>query len=541
MTMAFLASCAALAPSRSNRHGTGLSASAPAAALAPRDGAVVPAQSRRVLGARAGFSSVACNRKSRSDRVGRCLAEKTDQNEVEKGDASDDAPKSILQKALAYLSIEDDPAKNRSLIVLALVSHLWTVSNLMVVSVLPVYMRDELGLSNSKIGMFEGAAIAAAFFSKVFSGVISDMLKSRIGVISVGAVMTILVKPMFAGAGIVQQFFGNVPAFYWLFSGKIIDRLSKGVRGAPLDALIADLSSPGTRNRAFSVNYSFATFGGVVGSLACSLMMYLTQSNYKLVFILATLPAVLSLFLLLTQVSQPSLTKDAEKVASSSKSDAPAQPVEKTSMRESVAKQWAEIRKLPPDFYFCSIIVATLYMARFSESFVILRARGVGVSNASLPLLLTVNQLIQALLSYPMGWLADSMSSQAILVTGFLVLVAANAAFMFLPSVFGIILGFILIGVHMSMTQANTKSLLSSSLSSTQRGAGFAFFAALSGVSLAGGNILAGMLNDYSSSLGLGGVGCFWGGTAATLLATTFLLAYYAWKARSQAQKEASS
>jgi len=429
-----------------------------------------------------------------------------------------------VSKIISALKIEEDPKRNRSLFVVALIGHLWTVSNLMVVSVLPVYMKQELQMSNASIGVLEGAAIFAAFFSKVFSGVISDVMKSRVAVIAVGAMMTFLVKPMFAASGVILTMFGRQAAFYTLFTGKIIDRLSKGVRAAPVDALIADLSSKESRNRAYSLNHSFATFGGVIGSILCSFAMYMTKNRYEVVFMLASIPAILALVLLYTGIEQPKLDDS----ASTSKGDGkPASSKEKKSGGAAIMEQLSEFGKLPAEFYFSAIIVATLYLARFSESFVILRARSLGIPSALLPLLLTLNQLTQSLLTFPMGVLADKLSNKMILIIGFLVLIAANAAFIFLPNTTGVILGFLLVGVHLSMTQANTKGLLSSSLSATQRGVGFAFFAILSGISLAAGNITAGVLNDFTVAKGLGMVGCFYGGATATTAATVLLLIYY--------------
>jgi len=428
----------------------------------------------------------------------------------------------ILQRAMQALHIEDDPKRNRSLLVLAVISGLWTLSNLMIVSILPVYMKVELGLSNAKIGALEGAAIFAAFFSKVFSGVVSDMLRSRVAVIAVGALMTAIVKPAIAAAGLVKSAFGANAAFYWLFSAKITDRLSKGVRAAPVDALVADLSQSESRNRAYSLNHSMATFGGVLGSLLCSAMMFATGSSYEVVFLSAAIPACLAILLLFSHIEQPQLTQDDEKSVALKSDTAGAKT------RESFRSQIAGVRELPPQFLFSAVIVATLYLARFSETFVILRAKSVGVPMSVLPLMLTVNQLVQSVLTYPVGVMADRLSSKAILFIGYCFLIAANLVFISMPSTVGMALGFVLIGVHLSMTHANTKSLLSAALKPTQRGAGFAMFAVISGISLAAGNILAGVLNDKSSRLGLGLIGCFYGGIAATVLSGAMLALYYA-------------
>jgi len=417
----------------------------------------------------------------------------------------------------SFFAIVPDPVNNRSLWALASIGCLWTVSNLMVVSILPLYMRSELGLSSTKIGALEGAAIAAAFFSKVFSGLISDVIGSRIGVIAVGALMTAAVKPMFAAAGSVKAVWGGLVAFQWIFAAKIIDRLSKGVRAAPTDALLADLSPGEARNRSYSLNQSLATLGGFVGSLACSAAMFVTGNQYQLTFALAAVPAALAILLLLTCVKQPDLSDDEDDLASA-----------KVSKKPTARERLKAVANLSPKFYLSAVVVSVLYLARFSESFVMLRAKGVGTPLTLIPLIATANQLVQGLFTYPMGYVADKFDSRIVMVLGFLLIILANAAFIWIPSTFGSVLGFVLVGMHMSMTQANCKSMISQNLLPKQRGAGFAVFSVLSGIALAAGNIAAGFLNDASAKRGMGLVGCFYGGMFWSALSLLLLITYYA-------------
>jgi len=417
-----------------------------------------------------------------------------------------------------------DARNNRSLWGVGLMQLLWTASTLMYVSVLPVYMKQELGLSNTKIGVLEGAAVASAFFSKVFSGVISDALRSRTAVIFVGAMLTLACKPMFAASAYVKATYGTAVCFYWIFSGKIADRLSKGIRAAPTDALLADLSPGKDRSKAFSLTQSLATFGGVLGSALTAALLF-RGASYETIFMLAAVPSALAIVMLFTAVKQPELDSSSEAAAAAAEQQQAEKKEKKASggFRE-VLKNAAT---LPWQFYFAAVIVSTLYVARFSESFVVLRAKSLGWSTAALPLLLTSNQILQGFFTYPMGMLADNLGKKQILTLGFLALILANCIFIFSKHPAGAVVGFLVVGLHMSMTQANTKALLTEYINPTQRGTAFAMFAVFSGFALSFGNTLAGILNDQSTKAGLGNIGCFYGGATATAVSLVLLLIYF--------------
>ena len=432
-----------------------------------------------------------------------------------------DGEASTKGRLARFLEVVPDARNNRSLWAVGLMQLLWTASTLMYVSVLPVYMKQELGLSNTKIGVLEGAAIASAFFSKVVSGVVSDALGSRTAVILVGAMLTLACKPMFAASAYVKATYGAGVCFYWIFSGKIADRLSKGVRAAPTDALLADLSPGDARSRAFSLCQSMATFGGVAGSLLTSAFLFAGLS-YQTIFLAAAFPSLLAIVVLFTAVKQP---------ATDGETDAPAAATAAAAPKKK-GKGFAEVLRgaatLPWRFYFAATIVSVLYVARFSESFVVLRAKSLGWTTAALPLMLTGNQVLQGLFTYPMGVLADNLGKKQILIAGLLLLILANAIFVFIHHPAGAAVGFLVVGLHMSMTQANTKALLTEHIEPDQRGTAFSIFAVLSGVALSFGNTLAGVLNDRTTRAGLGNVGCFYGGAAATATALVLMLIYFA-------------
>jgi len=431
---------------------------------------------------------------------------------VVEASAADSASVGAFDKVF---SVVPNARNNRSLWGVGLMQLLWTASTLMYVSVLPIYMKQELGLSMTKIGVLEGAAVAAAFFSKVFSGIVSDALRSRTAVIFVGAMLTLACKPMFAASATIKATYGTTVCFYWIFSGKIADRLSKGIRAAPTDALLADLSPGNSRSKAFSLTQSLATFGGVLGSSLTAAMLF-RGASYETIFLLASVPSFLAIVVLFTAVKQPELEEEGQSAGQ-------AQEKKEKKQGGGFGEVLRNAATLPWQFYFAALIVSTLYVARFSESFVILRAKSLGWETAALPLLLTCNQVLQGLFTYPMGVLADNLGRKQILTIGFLVLIAANAVFIGSSHPLGAVVGFLIVGLHMSMTQANTKALLTEYISPTQRGTAFAVFAVFSGFALSFGNTLAGVLNDK-----IAGVGCFYGGAAATTAATLLLLVYFA-------------
>lgn len=402
--------------------------------------------------------------------------------------------KSTLRNATSIVS---DPENNRSLWGVAAMGFLWTSSSLMVFSLLPVFLKVELGASNTKIGSLEGVAIAAAFFSKVFSGIVSDILGSRTQVIAFGSFMTAIVKPMFAMATSINL----------VFAGKLIDRLSKGVRAAPTDALLADLSPKEQRGSAYGINQSMATLGGVVGAAMASICMVLTNNNYRQTFMLATIPAALALVIQFLFVRQPTLAAEDATATGQAKESKPKQ-------------KWSikDVSQLPLKFWLTLAVVSILYVSRFSEAFVTLRAKAVGWPVAALPGLLIANQLLQSVTTYPLGVLADRSSRKQMLFYGFCVLIAAHVMFITTSNVPCVLLGFLLVGLHMSMTQGNIKALVSESIPANLRGTAFSTFSIVTGIALAMGNILAGRMSDL-----LGSTGCFYGGFAATLVATLLL------------------
>ncbi len=382
------------------------------------------------------------------------------------------------------------PAHNKSLWAISWVSFFGGMASLMVVSLLSVFMREELHLSYKELGAIEGVAIFTAFMAKVFSGILSDYIKARKSLILLGTFGSILIKPMFALAG----------GAFWIFAARTLDRFSKGIRAAPTDALIADLSPEKGEGSSYGIRYTLYAFGFVCGGVLASVIMHVSSNNYRLVFWLSLIPATLAFVILYFYVTEP--TKSIDKKTSRSKE-----------------WKWQDIRYLPVKFWHLMAITFILMNARFSESFLSLRAMDLGFSVAAIPLSMVFYNLIEAFVAMPTGKLADRFNRKKILLAGILVLILTNLVMIFAPFKEIIWLGMILAGLHLGMTQGLMGTLIAESTLPHLRGTAFAFYYFVAGVALLSGNHIAGYLSDLTH----GAVGAFWGGLFFTVLAAIYL------------------
>jgi len=539
--------------------------------------------------------------------------------------------------------VVQNPVDNVSVWALATCGFLWTSSTCMVFSLLPVFLQTEFGFSNTRIGAMEGFALFVSNFSRVFSGVLSDVLKSRVKVIAVGSVMTAAMKLTLASAVSVQS----------VVVGKLLDRFGKGIRAAPTDALIADLSPRPKRSSAYGLHQSMTTLGGVIGSLTAMTMMKATHNNFRATFTLAAFPSILAIYILIRAVRKPKRKmskpkykplmlpgrgralpswkrhtrgplamphlrarwrrtactsnvreivwhrgqktwktvrdwlwqmKSRAKMVSpfldsivdgfedqKNAADEGTIRIRKTRKRKSwfrrsdgaemttedlrtraliwaddpwaeAAQQrksrsksastassflwgewnwsWTEVVQLPWAFWRALLVFSILKVARFSEAFVTLHAKAVGMQVAYLPVLMFATNIMQSALTYPLGVYADNADQDGengrkkVLLIGFGLMVVADFILVMAKVPWQVFAGYLVVGVHMSMTQGNMKAVLSATMPPNVRGTGFAIAAMSQGLSLGFGNYMAGFLCDQ-----LGSAGAFWGGGAFALLA----------------------
>jgi MFS family permease len=348
---------------------------------------------------------------------------------------------------------------------LGAVSMLMDISSEMIHSLLPLFLVTSLGVTALSVGLIEGVAEATAMIVKVFSGAISDFIGRRKAIVVFGYTIAAVTKPLFALATSAGMVFG----------ARFLDRIGKGVRGAPRDALLADIAPAEIRGAAFGLRQSLDTIGAFVGPLLATGLMLLWANDFRAVFWVAVIPAVLSVFLIIFGVHEP-----APAVAHK-----PENPISR-----------ATLRRLSRSYWWVVIIGMLFALARFSEAFLLLRAKDGGVSYALIPMVLVVMNVIYALAAYPLGRLSDSMSHTKLLAIGIVFLIAADLALAIDDNWLMIFVGVSLWGVHLAATQGLLARMVADTSPSDLRGTAYGFFNLMSGLAMFVASALAGVLWD---------------------------------------------
>jgi MFS family permease len=373
--------------------------------------------------------------------------------------------------------------------VLGFVSLLMDVSSEMIHSLLPVFMTVVLGTSATTVGIVEGIAEATALITKVFSGVISDWVGKRKWLAVLGYGLGALTKPLFAvatGAG-------------WVLGARFMDRIGKGIRGAPRDALIADVTDPSIRGAAFGLRQSLDTVGAFVGPLLAMGLMLLWANDFRAVFWVAVIPGLLAVILLIAGVREPHREAAPGRAAF---------PISRTALRQ-----------LPAAYWWVVGAGAMLTLARFSEAFLVLRAQQGGLALALTPLVLVLMNVVYSLGAYPLGKLADTMSHRTLLVGGIVPLVIADLLLAHSGELPWVAAGLVFWGLHMAATQGLLSAMIAGTAPAQLRGTAFGLFNLGSGVAMLAASVIAGMLWDT-----LGAEATFHAGAAFAILALGLLL-----------------
>jgi len=351
----------------------------------------------------------------------------------------------------------------RAIWMLGFVSLFMDISSELVHSLLPVFVTATLGASVASLGFLEGGAEAVAMISKMFSGVLSDWMGKRKVLAVIGYGLAAITKPMFPLAQTVS----------WVFAARYIDRIGKGIRGAPRDALVGDLAPPELRGAAYGLRQSLDTVGAFIGPLLAIGLMLLFSNHIHAVLWFAVFPAFLAVGLLMFGVEEPK-----KHAANGNK----------------IPLQLKDIRKLSNSFWWVVIVGGTLTLARFSEAFLILRAQNAGLSVTWVPSVMIVMSLVYALVAYPVGILSDRIERRLILMIGVAFLVAADVVLALSGSITGVMGGVALWGLHMGFTQGLLAALVADTTQPELRGTAFGFFNFASGILLLIASALAGLL-----------------------------------------------
>lgn len=374
-------------------------------------------------------------------------------------------------------SLKQIPA---SIWVLGFVSMLMDISSEMVHSLLPMFMVGALGVSVFTVGIIEGLAESTALIVKIFSGALSDYLGKRKGLALFGYAMSAFTKPLFAiasGSGLV-------------IAARLIDRVGKGIRGAPRDALVADIAPPEARGAAFGLRQSLDTVGAFLGPLIAVGLMIVWANDFRAVFWVAVIPGLLAVTLLSFGVKEPE-RKTGEKKTNPIKTE--------------------NLIRLGRAYWWVVGIGAVFTLARFSEAFLVLRAQQTGVATALVPLVLVAMNLVYAASAYPFGWLSDRMSYGKLLALGLVVLALADVVLASGNDWETVLVGVALWGIHMGMTQGLLATMVADTAPADLRGTAYGVFNLISGLAMLVASGLAGWLWDRhgaSSTFYAGAVFC---------------------------------
>jgi len=385
----------------------------------------------------------------------------------------------------------------RSVVALGGVSLLMDASSELVHSLLPLLLVAGMGLSAITVGLIEGLAEATAMIVKVFSGVLSDAMGRRKPLIVVGYGLAALSKPLFPLA----------PSASVVLAARLADRLGKGIRGAPRDALIADLTPPAIRGAAYGLRQALDSVGAILGPLAAVALMFLLVDDIRATLWFAVVPAFLAVALLVFGVSEPDSSRQRE--------------VGRPRLR------FAELRALPSAFWSVLAIGAAVTLARFSEAFLILRASDVGLPHGFAPATLVVMNVVYAASAYPAGRLADRSDKTLVLAAALAVLIGADVVLMLAGSPLAALGGAALWGLHMGLSQGLLAHLVADAAPARLRGSAFGLFNLAAGVALFVASGLAGALWTW-----FGPAATFAAGATFAALALAGLLAHRAARRR---------
>lgn len=365
-------------------------------------------------------------------------------------------------KEMTLLSLRAIPI---SVWVLGFVSMLMDISSEMIHSLLPLFMVTTLGTSALLVGFIEGLAQSTALIVKIFSGMLSDYLGKRKWLAVTGYALGAFTKPVFALASSIEL----------VFTARLLDRVGKGIRGTPRDAMVADLTPPELRGAAFGLRQSLDSIGAFVGPLLAVGLMLLWANDFRAVFWVAVIPGILSVLLLAFGISEPdtcSTTKRTNPLV------------------------MANLKRLNNQYWWVVCIGSGFTLARFSEAFLVLRAQDSSVPITYIPLIIVLMNIIYALSAYPFGHLSDHISRYKLLGYGLLMLICADIALAINGHWSVLLLGVVFWGLHMGLTQGILAALVADVAPQDLRGTAFGFFNLASGIALFAASIIAGWLWD---------------------------------------------
>ncbi len=365
------------------------------------------------------------------------------------------------------------------------------MSSELIHSLLPIFMVTTLGASMLTVGIIEGIAEATAAIVKVFSGALSDYLGKRKLLLVLGYALAALTKPVFPLAETIG----------WVFAARFIDRVGKGIRGAPRDALVAEMTTARVRGAAYGLRQALDSVGALLGPLLAVVLMLWLANDIRSVMWLGVIPAFVAVFLLWLYVREP-LT-----------------PEKKVGSKVKVPLRLTDARRLPLRYWMVVLLGAVFTLARFSEAFLVLRAQDIGMALSYIPIVMIVMNVFYAGVAYPAGVASDRVSQRALLILGLVLLIGADLVLAYATSAIQVFAGAALWGLHMAFTQGLLSKLVADRAPAELLGTAFGIFNLVSGLALLLASGFAGLLwTEYGAAT------TFLSGAGFALLASVGLL-----------------
>lgn len=374
----------------------------------------------------------------------------------------------------------------RTVWVLGFVSLLMDISSEMIHALLPLFMAGTLGASAIWIGLVEGIGEGTALIAKVFSGVVADRFGHKKRLVFAGYFLGVISKPVFALAG-------SMPV---VLAARFFDRIGKGLRGAPRDAIVADVTDESIRGAAYGLRQSLDAAGAFVGPLLATLLLLLWTENLRSIFWIALIPGAACLALILFGVEDNvTPTVNTKRIA------------------------WKDLKTVMTPAFVQLVILGTLFsLARFSNAFIVLRAADIGIEHAWIPMTVVLMNIAFSLSSYPFGKLADKLNPMKLLALGMVLLALANLLFVYAANYRILAAGIVLFGMHLGATQGIFSTIISEIAPSEVRATAFGIFNFFSGLALLASGLVAGSLWEY-----MGAQYCFGGGVVFALITLSLI------------------
>jgi MFS family permease len=347
---------------------------------------------------------------------------------------------------------------------LGFVSLLMDISSELIHSLLPVFLVTVVGASTVIVGLIEGIAEATAAIAKVFSGALSDRIGKRKLLVGIGYGLGAITKPVFPLASTAWE----------VLAARFVDRIGKGIRGAPRDALVADITPPAIRGAGYGIRQALDTVGGFAGPLLAMALMALYSNDFRAVFWWAVAPAALAVLLVVVAVQEPDGIKGTAKRG---------WPIRKE-----------ELERLSPSFWMVIAIGVVFTLARFSQAFLVLKAQAEGLALVLIPLVFVWMNVVYALTATPAGILSDKIGRMKLLLCGLGALFIADLMLAVAPGLGAVFAGVGLWGLYLGLSQGLLSALVADTAPEDLRGTAFGLFNLVTGSALLIASVLAGWL-----------------------------------------------